>query len=97
MTGIRHTDVNDFLRKSCLSTPSRLTATAPVGHAAPLRSAGTCAAPVPMAGTSLTLRCGPEGPSHLNPQSLRDSPLLRGATPIRPLAGGPVAGHRPVP
>ena len=25
------------------------------------------------------------------PQSLRDSPLLRGATPIRPLAGGPVA------
>ena len=25
------------------------------------------------------------------PQSLRDSPLLRGAIPIRPLAGGPVA------
>ena len=22
-----------------------------------------------------------------------DSPLLRGATPIHPLAGGPVAGH----
>ena len=34
--------------------------------------------------TSLTLRCGPEGPSHLNPQSLRDSPLLRGATPFLP-------------
>ena len=31
------------------------------------------------------------------PQSLRDSPLLRGATPIHPLAGGPVAGHRPAP
>ncbi len=31
------------------------------------------------------------------PQSLRDSPLLRGATPIRPLAGGPVAGHGPAP
>ena len=46
MTGIRHTDVNDFLRKSCLSTPSRLAATAPVGHAAPLRSAGTCAASI---------------------------------------------------
>ena len=46
MTGIRHTDVNDFLRKSCLSTPSRLAATAPVGHAAPLRFAGTCAASV---------------------------------------------------
>ena len=43
--------------------------------------------------TSLTLRCGPVGPSHLNPQSLRDSPLLRGATPSHPLAGGPVAGH----
>ena len=27
----------------------------------------------------------------VHPQSLRDSPLLRGATPIRPLAGGPVA------
>ena len=46
MTGNRHTVVNDFLRKSCLSTPSRLAATAPVGHAAPLRFAGTCAASV---------------------------------------------------
>ena len=41
-----------------------------------------------MPGTSLTLRCGPEGPSHLNPQSLRDSPLLRGATPFFPPASG---------
>ena len=32
-------------------------------------------------GNLATLRCGPVGPSHLNPQSLRDSPLLRGATP----------------
>ena len=30
----------------------------------------------------MQLRCGPEGPSHLNPQSPDgDSPLLRGATP----------------
>ncbi len=67
--------------------------TAPVGHTAPLRCAGTSTASVSLTDTSLTLRCGPVGPSHLNPQSLRDSPLLRGATPIRPLAGGPVAGH----
>ena len=82
MTGIRHTDVKDFFQKSCLFTPSHLTVTAPVGHAAPLLSAGTSTASVPMQETSLTLRCGPEGPSHLNPQSLRDSPLLRGATPF---------------
>ena len=42
------------------------------------------------AGTSLTLRCGPEGPSHLNPQSLRDSPLLRGA-PLPPRISGSVS------
>ena len=47
LTEIRHTDVKDFLRKSRLSTPSHLTVTAPVGHAAPLRSAGTCAALFP--------------------------------------------------
>ena len=41
--------------------PQSPTVTAPVGHAASLRSAGTCAAPVPMPGTSLTLRCGLEG------------------------------------
>ena len=84
MTGIRH--------------PQSPAVTAPSGHAAPLRSAGTCAASVFLPETSLTLRCGPEGPSHLNPQSLRDSPLLRGATPPSfPLAGGPVAGHWPAP
>ena len=85
MTGIRH--------------PQSPAVTAPSGHAAPLRSAGTCAASVPLQETSLTLRCGPVGPSHLNPQSLRDSPLLRGATPPPsfPLAGGPVAGHVPAP
>ena len=49
MTGIRHTDVKgDFRRKSRLSTPSHLAVTAPSGHAAPLRSAGTCAASVPL-------------------------------------------------
>ena len=69
MTGIRRTDVKDFFQKSCLSTPSHLTVTAPAGHAAPLRSAGTSTAPVSMPETSLTLRCGPEGPSHFNPQS----------------------------
>ena len=47
MTGIRH--------------PQSPAVTAPVGHAAPLRSAGTCAASVPLQETSLTLRCGPEG------------------------------------
>ena len=47
MTGIRHTDVKDFWKKSCLSTPSHLAVTAPVGHAAPLRYAGTCAALFP--------------------------------------------------
>ena len=62
MTGIRHTDVKDFFQKSCLSTPSHLTVTAPVGHAAALRSAGTFTASVFLTETSLTLRCGPEGP-----------------------------------
>ena len=71
-------------RKSCLSTPSHLTVTAPSGHAAPLRYAGTSSASVSLPETLLTLRCGPEGPSHLNPQSLSDSPLLRGATPFLP-------------
>ena len=44
---------------------------------------GACgsAASVSISETSLTFRCGPVGPSYLNPQSLRDSPLLRGATP----------------
>ena len=45
--------------------PQSPAVTAPSGHAAPLRSAGTCAASVPLQETSLTLRCGPEGPSHL--------------------------------
>ena len=49
--------------------PQSPAVTAPVGHAAPLLSAGTCAASVPLRETSLTLRCGPVGPSHLNPQS----------------------------
>ena len=86
-----------FLKEIRSVHPQSPAVTAPVGHAAPLRCAGTSTASVPMPGTSLTLRCGPEGPSHLNPQSLRDSPLSRGATPIHPLAGGPVTGHRPVP
>ncbi len=47
MTGICLTDVKDFWKKSCLSTPSHLAVTAPVGHAAPLRYAGTCAALFP--------------------------------------------------
>ena len=47
MTVIRHTDVKDFCQKSCLSTPSHLAVTAPSGHAAPLHSAGTCAALFP--------------------------------------------------
>ena len=99
MAGIRRTDVKGISGGNpvCSVHPQSPAVTAPVGHTAPLRCAGTCAASVPMPGTSLTLRCGPEGPSHLNPQSLRDSPLLRGATPIHPLAGGPVAGHRPAP
>ena len=62
MTEIRHTDVKDFFQKSCQSTPSHLTVTAPVGHAAALRSAGTFTASVFLTETSLTLRCGPEGP-----------------------------------
>ena len=66
MTGIRNTDVKDFFQKSCQSTPSHLTVTAPSGHAAPVR----------------------EGPFHLNPQSLRDSPFLppRRGTCRRPQA-----------
>ena len=81
MTGIRHTDVRDFFQKSCLSTPSHLSVTAPAGHAPPLRSAGTSTASVALTGTSLTLRCGPDGtcysgnhtpdcPSRLSPQRL---------------------------
>ena len=64
--------------------------TAPSGHAAPLRCAGTSTASVPIQETSLTLRCGPVGPFHLNPQSLRDSPLLRGATPFQSLRDSPL-------
>ena len=41
--------------------PSHLPVTAPVGHAPPLRSAGTSSASVSLTETSLTLRCGPEG------------------------------------
>ena len=84
MIGIRHTDVKDFWKKSCLSTPSHLSVTAPAGHAAPLRCAGTSTASVSLTETSLTFRCGPVGPCYLNLQSLRDSPLLRGATPFLP-------------
>ncbi len=62
MTGIRHTDVKDFFQKSCQSTPSHLAVTAPVGHAAPLRCAGTSTASVSRPETSLTFRCGPVGP-----------------------------------
>ena len=58
MTGIRHTDVKDFFQKSCQSTPSHLTVTAPLGHAAALRCAGTSTASVPMQETSLTLSAG---------------------------------------
>ena len=100
MTGFRRTDVKDFFQKSCLSTPSHLTVTAPAGHAAPLRSAGTSTASVSMPETSLTLRCGPEGPCYRNPvcppppSPDGDSPLLRGAIPLpSPPAGGPVAGQ----
>ena len=67
MTGIRHTDVRDFFQKSCLSTPSHLSVTAPAGHAAPLRSAGTFTASVSISETSLTFRCGPVGPCYRNP------------------------------
>ena len=42
--------------------PQSPAVTAPVGHAATLRYAGTCAASVPLQETSLTLRCGPVGP-----------------------------------
>ena len=65
MTGIRHTDVKDFWEEILSVHPQSPAVTAPVGHAAPLRCAGTSTASVPMPGTSLTLRCGPEGPSHL--------------------------------
>ena len=73
MTGIRHTDVKDFFQKSCQSTPSHLSVTAPAGHAAPLRSAGTFTASVSLTETSLTLRCGPEGPCYRNPVCLNPS------------------------
>ena len=65
MTGIRH--------------PQSPAVTAPVGHAAPLRSAGTCAASVPLQETSLTLRCGPEGLATfvcLPPVTCGDGPFL---------------------
>ena len=90
MSGIRHTDVKGISSGNPVCPPQSPAVTAPSGHAAPLRSAGTSTASVPMQETSLTLRCGPEGPSHLNPQSLRDSPLLRGATPFL----SPRIGHR---
>ena len=73
-----------FLEEILSVHPQSPAVTAPSGHAAPLRYAGTSTASVPLQETSLTLRCGPEGPSHLNPQSLRDSPLLKGATLFLP-------------
>ena len=41
-------------RKSCLSTSSHLSVTAPSGHAAPLRFTGTSTASVSLPGTSLS-------------------------------------------
>ena len=66
-----------FLPEILSVHPQSPAVTAPVGHAAPLRSAGTCAASVPMQETSLTLRCGPEGLTTfvcLPPVTCGDSP-----------------------
>ena len=53
--------------------PQSPAVTAPVGHAAPLRSAGTSTASVSLTETSLTFRCGPEGPCYRNPVCLNPS------------------------
>ena len=82
--------VNSFYRFLHSLCSVEMTEKVPFG-----RNDNSCTASVSYG--NLADRCGPVGPSHLNPQSLRDSPLLRGATPIHPLAGGPVAGHRPAP
>ncbi len=64
MTGIRQTDVKDFFQKSCLSPPVTC-GDSPVGAcgSASLRRHLRCFGSY--TGTSLTLRCGPEGPFHL--------------------------------
>ena len=87
MTGIRQTDVKGISSGNPACPPPVTCGDSPGGAcgSASLRRHLRCLGS--LTGTSLTLRCGPEGPSHLNPQSLRDSPLSRGATPIHPLAG----------
>ena len=88
MTGIRHTDVKGISSGNPVCLPPVTCGDSPVGAcgSASLRRHLHCFGFLPE--TSLTLRCGPEGPSNLNPQSLRDSPLLRGATPFPPPASG---------
>ena len=82
LTGIRHTDVRGISGGNPSCPPPVTCGDGPGGAcgSASLRRHLHCFGSLPE--TSLTLRCGPEGPSHLNPQSLRDSPLLRGATPF---------------
>ena len=58
-----------FLTEILSVHPQSPAVTAPVGHAAPLRCAGTFTASVSLTETSLTLRCGPEGPCYRNPVS----------------------------
>ena len=84
MTGIRQTDVKGISSGNPVCLPPVTCGDSPGGAcgSASLRRHLRCLGS--LTGTSLTLRCGPEGPSHLNPQSLRDSPLLRGATPFLP-------------
>ena len=55
--------LHKFLLEILSVHPQSPTVTAPVGHAAPLRYAGTSTASVPIQETSLTLRCGPVGPA----------------------------------
>ena len=87
MTGIHRTDVKDFFQKSCLSTPSHLSVTAPVGHTPPLRSVGTSTASVSLSETSLTLRCGPEGTASV---SLTETSLTLRCGPEGPCYRNPV-------
>ena len=51
-----------FLTEILSVHPQSPAVTAPVGHAAPLRCAGTFTASVSLPETSLTFRCGPVGP-----------------------------------
>ena len=81
-----------FLEEILSVHPQSPAVTAPVGHAAPLRCAGTSTASVPMQETSLTFLCGPVGPFQ---KSCLSTPVTCGDSPVGPsyLISGLLSRH----